>query len=137
MSKIENLTMKIFPLLSGVLAITLAVSPVILLFNSPVAAQMDQNGGMSKLNLTNAQKQKLQKIYESSNQRMSKVFTPEQISQIKAARQQNQSPKLNLSNKQKDQIQAIYKDTKTQIEAVLTAAQKKQLQEMYSNSNKK
>ncbi|MEB3312286.1 MAG: hypothetical protein VKJ02_18830 [Snowella sp.] len=129
--------MKILPLLSSVLAVTLAISPAIPLFNSPAVAQATQGGAMSQLNLTTAQQQKLQKIYESSNQRMAKVFTPEQLAQLKAARQQNQQPNLNLTNKQKEQIQTIYKDTRTQIDAVLTPDQKKKLQQMYSDKTKK
>ncbi len=129
--------MKIISLLSGLLAVTVTISPAIPLFNSPAIAQKNPGAEMPKLNLTNDQQQKLQKIYESSNQRMAKVFTAEQIAQIKAAREKNQQPNLNLSNKQKEQIQAIYKDTRSQIESVLTPAQKKQLQQMQSNKSKK
>lgn len=132
--------MKTLFLSSGIFALIVAVSPIIPRFTQAALADTTQNAqgtGTNKLNLSNAQKEKLKKIQDSANQKMDKVFTSNQKSQIQAARQQNQKPNLTLSNEQKEKIKSIYQETKAKVDAVLTPAQKKQLQEMQSSTNQK
>lgn len=91
-------------------------------------------GGMKKLNLTEAQKTQMKSIRESSKTRMQNVFTPEQRAKIEQARQSGDRKgvwqSLNLTEAQKQQMQAIRQETQAQINNVLTPEQKQQMEQM-------
>ena len=121
--------------LPGVIALVLAVAPMVPAFtNTAVAAdaQPGRAGGAraNQLNLTDAQKAQMKQIRESSRQQMDAIFTPEQKEQLRTAREQRQKPNLNLSEAQKAQLKAIRENTKSQMDAILTAEQKQKLQEI-------
>ncbi len=123
-------------LLPGLIALTLAVSPVIASF-SPALADSAQTGGyggrhgmedrFENLNLTDAQKTQMKQIFESSRQQESAVFTADQQAQLAAARANHTRPNITLSADQKAQLKQIHESVRSQFEAILTPDQLQQL----------
>ncbi len=142
--KTHNRTMNVqrFLLLPGALAIALSYAapmlPVVAQVPTPPAGQ-DQKRGVN-LNLTDDQKAQLKQIRESSRSQIDAILTPEQKTQLEAAKQQRQAGQqgqkprgmwaaLNLTADQKAQIKAIRQDAKQKMDAVLTAEQRQQLEQ--------
>ncbi len=94
----------------------------------------EMQGGMKKLNLTEAQKTQMKAIRESSKTRMQNVFTPEQRAKLEQARQSGDRKgawqSLNLTEAQKQQMKAIRQETQAQISNLLTPEQKQQMEQM-------
>lgn len=99
------------------------------------------NGPMERLGLTDAQKSQIQEIHRKTRAEMEKVFTPEQLQTLKAARQNRQNgdnrrnvmSSLNLTQNQKDQLRQIRESEKTQIDGILTPEQRQQMQQFRDN----
>ena len=91
-----------------------------------------------QLNLTEAQRQQMQKIRENTQQQMQAVLTPEQRARLESARQAGQSPKsvmrsLNLTPEQQERLRAIRQRAREQRLAVLTPEQRAQLEQFRQN----
>lgn len=80
--------------------------------------------------LTDAQKDQLRQIHESTRQQMDAILTSEQREQMRAAREQRQRPNINLTEDQKTRMRTIREDAKKRMEAVLTPEQRQQLEQM-------
>ncbi len=140
--------LKAFFLLPGLIALTLAVSPVIASFSPALAdsTQTDGYGGrheehgrgdrFENLNLTDAQKAQAKQIFESSRQQEAAVFTADQQAQLATARANHTRPNITLSPDQKSQLKAIHESARSQFEAILTSEQLQQLKNQHhSNDN--
>ncbi|MBD2185032.1 Spy/CpxP family protein refolding chaperone [Planktothrix sp. FACHB-1355] len=80
--------------------------------------------------LTDAQKDQLRQIHESTRQQMDAILTAEQREQMRTAREQRQRPSINLTEDQKTRMRTIREDAKKRMEAVLTPEQRQQLEQM-------
>lgn len=99
--------------------------------NKPEGMRGRRGGGWANIpGLTDAQKQQIQQIHQSTRQQMDAVLTSEQREQIRTAREQRQRPNLNLSDDQKARMRTIREDAKRRMEAVLTPEQRQQLEQM-------
>jgi Spy/CpxP family protein refolding chaperone len=145
---------KLMPMLAGVFAISVAATPLIVKAQAnsstqPVPAQSNQRhqGKWDKLNLTDQQKAQLRQIHDETRTQMEAVFTPQQLEQLKAARQNHQAGQarqagqsgqgkhsimatLNLTDAQKAKLKEIKDSQKARMQAVFTPEQQQQLQQM-------
>jgi periplasmic protein CpxP/Spy len=91
-----------------------------------------ETGRMGKLNLTPAQKTKVEQLRASTRSQIDAVFTPaqrQQREQIHSQRQANQQGEngSNLTADQKAKLKAIREANKEQFKAILTPAQQAQM----------
>ncbi|WP_042341275.1 Spy/CpxP family protein refolding chaperone [Calothrix sp. PCC 7507] len=111
-----------------------------------------ERGPWKNLNLTEAQKTRIQEINRNTRTQIEAVFTDEQKAKLKAAFQARQAQRaqgqqrpqgqrpgkefadLNLSEAQKTQIRQIRESSKQQMQSVLTAEQQQKLQEFKKNA---
>ena len=142
---------KLMPMLAGVFAISVAATPLMVKAQAnsstqPVPAQSNQRhqGKWDKLNLSDQQKAQLRQIHEETRTQMEAVFTPQQLEQLKAARQNHQARQagqarqgkdsimaaLNLTDAQKAKLKEIKDAQKARMQAVFTPEQQQQLQQM-------
>jgi len=131
--KVTVMKMKALFFLPAALALAIGATPVIPSFTNPAVAGpggMGRGMKFEQLNLTDAQKTRLQQIKESSRQQMDAILTTEQKEQLRVAREQRQRPNVTLTEDQKAKMKAVRESAKSQMEAVLTAEQKQKLQEM-------
>ncbi|MBC7823982.1 MAG: hypothetical protein H7126_08890 [Candidatus Parcubacteria bacterium] len=116
---------------SAVLAATLTCVPMIPAFaQSP--SLMAQAKPALDLNLTAPQKAQLKKIQDMTRAEIQKLLTPEQQSQLEAARGQKLSfhkalASLKLTPEQKVSVAAVKKEGRTKEDAVLTDEQRQKL----------
>lgn len=105
-----------------------------------------KRGGWSSLNLTDAQKEQMRQVRESTRTRIEGVLTQAQRDQLNAAKgQQGQGQRgqrgqrrqvwssLNLTSEQQAQIRQIRQESKQQMEAILTPEQRQQMEQMRQN----
>ncbi len=142
---------KLMPMLAGVIAVSVAATPLIVKAQAnsstqPVPTQSNQRyqGKWDKLNLSDQQKAQLRQIHDETRTQREAVFTPQQLEQLKAARQNYQTRQagqarqgkdsimaaLNLTDAQKAKLKEIKDAKKTRMQAVLTPEQQRQLQQM-------
>ncbi|MCU0549353.1 MAG: hypothetical protein MUC48_08395 [Leptolyngbya sp. Prado105] len=130
---------KISILLSGAIALTMAVSPILAAHARPSnrLVQAPKQEFANKLGLTDAQKQSMKSIREAVQKDIyANVLSAEQRTQYDAAVQRGEKPgkmmrSLNLSDAQKAQIRDKMKAGRQRInQEVLTQAQRDQIQQM-------
>jgi len=81
-------------------------------------------GKWAALNLTEAQKEQMQQLRAKHRQQMQALLTPDQRSELEAARAEGRRPnKLNLSEAQKDQMRSLRAQHREEMLAVLTPDQ--------------
>ena len=143
------MTIKLMPMLGGLIALSVAAAPFIVKAQAqtpdqPAPAQtthQHHQGKWDKLNLTDAQKQQLGQIGKDTHDQIQAVLTSDQQAQLKAAMQNRQAGQarqgrqnlwasLNLTDDQKAKIKAIKEAQKARMQAILTPAQQQQLQQM-------
>jgi|UPI000373043C Spy/CpxP family protein refolding chaperone len=95
-------------------------------------------GKINSLGLTDAQKAQIAAIRRQAQAQIEAILTPQQLEQLKTARQNRQIKhqvwqNLNLTEEQKNRIREIRQAQKSQIEAILTPEQKQQLQQLRQN----
>ncbi len=138
---ITHMKLKKLSFLAGAVALTLSAIPFaaqaeINSSSSIVVAQGKKQGGWkNKLNLTEDQKAQMQQIKESARADMQKIFTPEQLQKLEAAKASGEKKRgvwqsLNLTDAQKAEMKKVRESKKAQFEAILTDEQKAQMQEM-------
>ncbi|MBD2388490.1 Spy/CpxP family protein refolding chaperone [Cylindrospermum sp. FACHB-282] len=137
----------------GLTAIPFAVEAQTASSSPLLVAQATEKGPWQKLNLTDAQKSKLQAIRQSTRAQIDQILTPEQKAQMEklkaeyqGQRGQGQRPQqrgeggkkgfaaLNLSEAQKAQIKKIMESSKQQTEAVFTPEQLQQMKQFRENA---
>ncbi len=108
--------------------------------NQNMRSEMKSNMRANKpdLNLTEAQKQQMQSLKESTRTKINAVLTDAQRTQLEAAIKSGTKPRqamrsLNLSADQKTRVRAIKEAVKIQKQALLTPEQKQKLQESRAN----
>jgi protein CpxP len=103
--------------------------------------QKHREGGWKKLNLSDAQKQQLKSIRESTKQQVQGILTDDQRAKLAAAKQSGNHKgvwkSLNITSEQKQQIRDLRKSAKDQALAVLTPEQRTQLQQMRAAHQRK
>jgi periplasmic protein CpxP/Spy len=145
---------KLMPMFAGAIALSVVATPFLVKAqaNGPDPAQPTRahhQGKWDNLNLSDQQKQQLEQIRKDTRTQIEAVFTPQQLEQLKAARQNHQpgqAPQpgqahqghrggfmasLNLSDAQKAKIKEIMQAQKSRMQAVFTPAQQQQLQQMH------
>lgn len=155
----QSMKLKTLSFIAGAIAIGLTAIPFAVqaqtAFSSPllIAQAPPNKGPWQKLNLTDAQKNQLKQIRESTRAQIDEVLTAEQKAQMekfKAERQaqrgQGQRPQqrgergkkgfaaLNLSEDQKAQIKKIMESSKAQTQAVFTPEQREQMKQFRENA---
>jgi Spy/CpxP family protein refolding chaperone len=139
---------KLMPLLAGLITLSAVATPLLVKAqaNAPAQAQPTQTtrqGKWDKLGLSDAQKQQMRQIHEEMRTEIYKtVLTPQQQTQLDAARQNRQADQnrqggkrgfmasLNLTDAQKAKMKEIKETYKPRLQAVLTPAQQQQMQQM-------
>lgn len=139
---------KLMPLLAGVITLSAVATPFILKAqaetpNQPAPTQRthQRQGKWDKLNLSDQQKEQMRQIHRDVRSQIEAVLTPQQLEQLKTARQKSQAGQapqgrrsvmavLSLSDEQRAKIKGIKQAQKRRFEAVLTANQKQQLEQM-------
>ncbi|MGF1492871.1 MAG: hypothetical protein ACFBSC_10550 [Microcoleaceae cyanobacterium] len=113
----------------------------------PTVAQAQANPGarreqiQQELELTNAQRQQIQQIQQSTRERLSAVLTDSQKAQLRSALEQQTGDQgrgslrqalrnLNLTETQQKQIRAIRQETRQQMQDVLTPEQKEKIEQL-------
>jgi periplasmic protein CpxP/Spy len=121
---------RMLPLLLSVATTALAVFPMPLIFAQPTAPETEQNSPRQSRwdNLSPEQQAQIKQIKQSSRAQIDAILTPEQRSQVEAARSRGEKPKqfmttLNLTETQKAQIQAIRQQSRQQIQAIVQSGQ--------------
>ena len=139
---------KLMPLLAGAIALSAVATPFIVKAqaetpnqSAPTQTTPQRQGRWNKLNLSDQQKEQMRQIHKDVRSQIEAVLTPQQLEQLKTARQNRQAGQapqgrrsvmasLNLSDEQKAKIKDIKQAQKRRFEAVLTANQKQQLEQM-------
>ena len=142
---------KLMPLLAGVITLSAVATPFIVKAqaetpnqSAPTQTTPQRHGRWDKLNLSDQQKEQMRQIHKDVRSQIEAVLTPQQLEQLKTARQNRQADQagqdpqgrrsvmasLNLSDEQKAKIKDIKQAQKRRFEAVLTANQKQQLEQM-------
>ena len=121
-------------LLPGVLALALTAAPLLPVVAQTMSAPTGQTQQHSnRLNLTAAQKARLQQIQATTHRQINALLTPAQQAKYASAKSERQERQvwssLNLTAAQKTKIRAIRQSAKQQMDAVLTPAQRQQLQQ--------
>ncbi|BAZ16616.1 hypothetical protein NIES4071_84940 [Calothrix sp. NIES-4071] len=140
---------KLMPFLVGAVAFSVATVPLIVKADAihkgfPLIAQGEQTpykkgGNWANLNLTDTQKQQLRDIKQETRSLIEKVYTPDQLAKLEAAKSQRQQGQrtnrrelmqsLNLNEDQKARIKQIREAQKAKMDSVFTADQKRQLEQ--------
>jgi Spy/CpxP family protein refolding chaperone len=131
----RNLTIAILSVAVGGVAIPAIVSAQSATAQgNATVAQKYKGGAFKQINLSDAQKQQLKTIHESSKQQVEGVLTSDQRAKLAAAIQSGNKKgamkSLNLTADQKQKIRDINKSVKEQSLAVLTSEQRTQLQQL-------
>lgn len=126
--------MKKLFLLPGVVALTLAVAPMVAV-HAQNSAPAPRAGYKMQLNLTDAQKAQMKQIGENTRSQIAAVLTNEQRAQWEAAKQQGGKSRqayqaLNLTDDQKARIRSIKQASKQEMDKVLTQEQRDQLRQL-------
>lgn len=141
---------KLMPMLLGAIALGAVATPFAVnaqanLSAQPLLAQAQQGqqrqgkqGKWAKLNLTDAQKQEMNRIKQETRAQMQSILTPDQQAKLQAATQNGQGRNRqawqevmsSLSDEQKAQMRTLKQQQQSRIEALLTDAQKQQLEQM-------
>ena len=121
-------------LLSGLIAVTVVISPIVFYFNSASADPIptaERKNEFQELDLTDSQTGQIEKIRQYSHQQAFTILNDDQKKQVEI----DKPPKhnLNLSDFQKAQLRSIRENERSQIDAILTPAQKEQLNTERSN----
>lgn len=128
---------KLLPLLAGASVLALSMAPVM------VNAQSggDRQGPpkmeriFSELNLTEAQKSRLEQIREETRAQIRNILTAEQRAAVESAISEGERPReamraANLSQEQREQVRSIHRAARDKMKNVLTAEQRQQLEQM-------
>jgi Spy/CpxP family protein refolding chaperone len=147
-TKGNDMQLKKLALIAGAVALTLTATPFAVQAQTTssrplLAQQAGKKGPWQELGLTDAQKEQIKQIKNSTRTQIEAVLTPEQRAKLQAAKQaagqgQRQRGKevwqsLNLTDAQKAQIRQIKETSQQQIEAVLTPEQRAKLQQIRQN----
>jgi protein CpxP len=132
--------LKLMPMLVGVIALTLAATPLAVKAQANTSgqstvAQAQKQGRWAALNLTQEQKDQMAQIRQQTRSQIDALLTQEQRDKFKAAMESKQGRRaamaaMNLSDAQKIQMRAIKESAKSKIDAILTQEQRQQLQQM-------
>lgn len=134
------MNIKPFLFVPGVIALSvscLAVFPVVAQQgNSPAPVEMQR--GMSKLNLTDAQKAQMQQLRQETQAQIEQILTAEQRAQMQSLKQSGGKMRggmkdLNLSEAQKQQIRQIRASSQQKMQAILTDEQRALMQQKRQN----
>lgn len=130
----RNLAIAVLSVAVGGVAIPAIVSAQSSKAQGTTVAQKYKGGAFKQLNLSDAQKQQLKTIHESSKQQVEGVLTDDQRAKLATAIQSGNKKgawkSLNLTSEQKQKIRDIHKSDKEQSLAVLTPEQRTQLQQL-------
>jgi periplasmic protein CpxP/Spy len=121
---------QMLPLLLSVATTALVVFPMSLVLAQPTTPGTEQTSPRKSQwdNLSPEQQAQIKQIKQSSRAQIDAILTPEQRSQVEAARSRGEMPKqfintLNLTETQKTQIQAIRQQSRQQIQAIVQSGQ--------------
>lgn len=128
-------------LMTGVVALMLAIAPLTPLFSqtanandTPAQSGRQRMGRqerlLDRLNLSDAQKTQLRQIQQETQRQIEEVLGEERLSQIRQARQQGERPNITLSAEDQNRIRTIRQNARAQMEGVLNETQRRQFQEM-------
>jgi len=148
-----TMKIKLMPMLAGAIALSVVATPFIVNAQSGMSDQAQptnsrHQGKWDKLNLSDQQKAQLQQIKNDTRTQIEAVLTPQQLEQLKTARQNHQANQanqpgqghrgkhsamaaLNLTDAQKAKIKEIKDSQKARMQAILTPEQQQQLQQMH------
>jgi len=139
--KRDRFSIKLLPLLAGVISLTLSamsIAPAFAQSSAPTAPTTERTHGhwKNKLNLTAEQEQKMKQIRQASREQIDSILTPDQKAQLKAAKADQKNhhrgfASLNLSADQRTRIQAVMSASKQQMDAILTPEQRQQMEQMH------
>lgn len=126
------MNIKTLLLVPGLLALTFSTLPVLPIVAQSAPAEMQR--GMSKLNLTDAQKTQMKQLRDETQAQIEQILTPEQKAQMQSLKQSGRKMRgemkaLNLSETQKQQMRQIKENAKQKMQAILTPEQREMMQQ--------